>query len=83
MVFQVEKHLPPSRHQLTHHGGSFSCIQLHPHLEGRDGLATAATIFLAAAADDTSKATINLSRGVSILKKFKAYVAGRLAEAGH
>jgi hypothetical protein len=47
----------------------YSCI---PTLKVETDSPTAATIFLAAAADDTSKATINLSRGVSILKKFKA-----------
>src|SRR5262249_47162523 len=39
MVFQVEKHLPPSRHKLSNHIRPLGRNQPHPPLEGRDGLA--------------------------------------------
>src|SRR2546425_204598 len=32
VIFEVEKHLPPRGHQVTHHPGAFGGIKLHAHL---------------------------------------------------
>ncbi len=66
MIFQIEKDTPAWSHQFAHDLRAFGGVELHADFISGSGVAhgrhNPATIFLAATAEDTSRATIRCCR---------------------